>query len=339
MPEDSAPLRIALIGCGSFGRQHSAALQVVPGARLVLVHDRAQARADAFAREFGASAASSASDIWSRDDVDAVIIATPTDTHFALAWAAAEAGKHILVEKPAALTLNELIQLQERCEQAAVVLLVGQSLRFEPVVLALWTSVRSGELGRPVLFNWIVNNSRPWPDGWRAWQTDPGRSGGMPLHLGIHGIDLAIWLTEDAPARVFAQGADIAAPGSRLYDYHHIALRFENGANALIEYHSSLPGRANRYQEFRLYGTLGQAHWNGNDDGLLVDASGGRSFISYADESIRREIAHFAACCRGEEAPIVTAEQLRWGLATAIAARRSLESGRAVSVVDVLEGA
>lgn len=331
-------LNVALIGCGVFGRQHAAGLRQVPEARLRLVFDTDSRRAESAAGEFDARPATSLDEVLNDDSFDAVVIATPTDTHFGLASAAIAAGKHVLVEKPLVLDIAELNQLERASADAGLVLMAGQSLRFQPTLRTLWSAVRDGELGRPVLFNWVSNSSRAWPGGWRGWQSEPDRSGGMPFHLGIHGIDYAIWLIDDRPERVFAQGTDVAAPGAGIYDYHHIAVRFAGGANALIEYHSGLPGRTSRHGEFRLYGTGGQASWKLDDDGMLLDADGGRPFVSEAAYSIREELAHFVACCRGEQTPLVTIEQVRMGLAVAVAARRSLELGRVIPVNEIMKG-
>ncbi len=335
---DNSAFGLALVGCGMFGRQHANAAAAVPTANLISVVDLDQGRASALARLTGAAVATLET-VLADDEIEAVILATPTDTHVTLAQAAIAAGKHVLVEKPVALEVAAFDSLMQASAEAGVVLAAGQSLRFEPTVHALWSSVRGGVLGQPVLFNWVSNSSRPWPTGWRSWQADPTRSGGMPFHLAIHGLDLAIWLMDEPPARVYAQGQDIAARGTGVHDYSHIAVRFESGANALIEYHAGLPGRSSRHQEFRLYGTGGQAGWRLPDDGLLLDADGGRPFTSEAEVSLRRQLAHFIALCRGDEPPLVTPEQVRQALACAAAANQALATGRAVELHEMLEGA
>ena len=330
------PLPLALIGCGTIGEQFVAALATLPAARLVLVCDARAERAERLARLAGASATTAPELVWRRADVAAVIIATPTPSHAPLTLAAARAGKHVLVEKPAALSLGDLDAMQRACAAAGVVLLVGQTLRFTVVGRALVEAVRAGDLGQPVLVSWVANTARPWPGGWRAWQTDPARSGGMALHLGIHGLDLALALLGSPPRRVYAQGANLAAPGLAVHDQLHLLVRCANGANALVEVYSSLPGRDNVYQAATIYGTRGQAEWTLQHDGLLLAAGGAQLLRADPTASLRAELEHFVACCQGQAEPAVTPEQARWALAAALAANRSLARGQPVELSEAL---
>lgn len=331
-------VRIGLIGCGAIGRQHADAIRQLPLATLATVHDPNQTRMAETARSHDARAVDSAQALCERDNIDAVVIATPTNTHRDLALMAMQAGKHVLLEKPVCLTLAELDEIQLAARNTGVVLLVGQSLRFDHITRTLHESVDAGDLGPLALFQWVSNTARPWPGGWRGWQTDPAQSGGMALHLGIHSIDLAIWLMGSAPARVYAQGANLAAPGLDVNDYLHISLRFENQANALLEVQSSLAGQGNRYQEVYALGPRGQAQWRLSDDRLLIGAGGMRFLSVDPSESMRLQMSHFVDCCQGRAEPIVTPEQARRSLATALAANESLKSGQAVDIANVKVG-
>ena len=337
-PVANRPCNLAIIGCGAFGTKHAEALGRVPTARLVAVWDPDAARARQLGRCYAADVASSAEDIWQRGDIDGVILATPTDTHHALTLAAANAGKHVLVEKPVALSLPELDDMQRAAAAARTLLMVGQTLRFHPVAQAMHRAAREGDVGQPVFFNWVSDSARSWPSGWQAWQTDPARSGGMALHLGVHGIDLALWLLDSAPERVYAQGANLASPGLRVYDSLQIGVRCANGANALVELHLNLPAEHALYQAASLLGTRGQAQWTNRDDGLYVGRGGVRLIDNGYDQSLRDELAHFVDCCQQRREPSITPEQVKWVLAAALAANRSLESGQAVVIGDVPGG-
>lgn len=333
-----AGVRIGLIGCGAIGRQHADAICQWPSTMLTAVSDPDLTRMTVLARSHEALAVDSAQALCEQDDIDAVVIATPTNTHRDLALMAMRTGKHVLLEKPVCLTLAELDEIQRISRDAGVALLVGQSLRFDHVARALRETVDAGDLGPLALFQWVSNTARPWPGGWRGWQTDPVQSGGMALHLGIHSIDLAIWLMGNPPARVYAQGTNLAAPGLEVNDCLHISLRFENQANALLEIQSSLTGQGNRYQEVMALGTKGQAQWRLSDDRLLI-GSGGTCFPGVdPSESMRLQMSHFVECCQGQAEPVVTPEQARWSLATALAANESLKSGQAVEIANIKVG-
>lgn len=330
------PVDIAIIGAGTMGEWHARALGQVPGARVVAVVDAVAERAWRLAHACEARWYTSPDDLWAGMDIAGVVIATPSESHHELTVAAARAGMHVLVEKPAALSLAELGAMQRACSSAGVALLVGQTLRFGDLGRALHACAAAGDVGEPVYCHLVTNTRRPWPGGWRSWQTDAARSGGMALHLAIHNLDLALWLLDSPPAVVFAQGADLAAPGLGVSDYQHILVRCRNGASALVESHSSLVGRGNAYQSARLLGTRGQADWSIREDDLLIEDGGVRFAFGGLESAQRRLAEHFVACCRGEAAPLVTAEQARWALAAAVAANRSMASGDAVDAAAVL---
>lgn len=331
-----APINLALLGAGFAGATHVRAFAGLPGARIGVVADPDPARGPALARGLGAGWVADPLDALADPSVAGVVIATPTDTHPALVAAAARHRKHVLVEKPAALTLPELARMQRTCDAAGVVLLVGQTLRFGELAGALRAAATNGDVGTPVFAHLVVNSARPWPGGWRGWQADEARSGGMALHLAIHTLDLALWLLGRAPVTVYAQGANVAAPGLAVHDYLHTVVTCEGGATALVESQSSLRGRGAVYQSARLLGTRGQAEWSIADSDLLLAEDGGR-FLPLGHDAAQRVLSeHFVACCRGEAAPIVTAEQAMWTHAAAIAANRSLHTGAPVEVAGLL---
>src|SRR5262245_21402971 len=109
MTTETAPLGVALLGCGFIGEQHAKALAGVSGARLAVTYDPVAERARGLARRYASAAAGSVAEALGRGDVGAVIVATPSETHRELTVAAAEARKHVLVEKPAALRIKDLV--------------------------------------------------------------------------------------------------------------------------------------------------------------------------------------------------------------------------------------
>jgi predicted dehydrogenase len=208
-----ARLRIGLVGAGHFGRYH--ALKVAASARAVLagIHDHNPAHANAVAAETGAAVVG-----WEAllAASDAVVIATPAESHFALADAALRAGKHVLVEKPIAATLAEADALAALATSRGLVLQVGHLLRFTGEHKAI-----SERMHRPVYIECV-----------RIAPFKPrGTDVSVILDLMIHDLDLVLALVESPIESVDAIGAPVATPTE---DIANARIRFANGCVVTI---------------------------------------------------------------------------------------------------------
>ena len=114
----SGMLRVALLGCGDIGEQNAAAVAQAPNARLVACFDPVPALADELALRYGVDAVPSAEDVLGRDDVDAVFLSVPHDLHAPLAIQAARAGRHVIVEKPPAQSLDAAVEMVNAAREA-----------------------------------------------------------------------------------------------------------------------------------------------------------------------------------------------------------------------------
>jgi predicted dehydrogenase len=169
-------VRFAMVGTGVAARYHAQAIAHTPGARLVAVCRSDPARAAEAAHEFGVACASDPAALLARADVDAVCICTPSGQHAAQCIEAARAGKHVLVEKPMALTLEDADAMIAACAAARVRLGIALQRRTEPVYGALREALGEGRLGRPVLGVARVPYRReaayyggaPWRGTWSA---------------------------------------------------------------------------------------------------------------------------------------------------------------------------
>ena len=186
------------------------------GVRVVAHADLNLAAAETFQRDFGGDYATAIPQrVLDDPEIDAVIIATHHDSHTPLALAAAAAGKHILIEKPMALTVAECRRIAAAAEIAGVVLTVNFKFRMAPAVLAAKRFV-----SRPVAsFGQLAMNRMPDD----IWVRDPARGGGLILATACHVLDMICWLNESEPVRVYAEGEDDAAA---------VTVRFANGAIA-----------------------------------------------------------------------------------------------------------
>lgn len=190
-------LRVGIIGCGMIGRKRAAAMT---DARLVACADASPERAAELAATApGAEAHADWRDLVRRPDVDAVVIATTHDALAGIALAAISAGKHVLVEKPAARSAEELDPVIASEQAAGVAVRVGFNHRLHPAFARAREIVDSGALG-PLLYvrGRYGHGGRPGYD--REWRADPALSGGGELiDQGVHLIDLSRWFLGEFP--------------------------------------------------------------------------------------------------------------------------------------------
>lgn len=184
---------VAIVGCGAVGQKRAHALGA---ARLRACADLADARAATLATEHGA-VATAWPDAVRRPDVDLVIVATTNDALAEVARAALAAGKHVLVEKPAARDLNELEALSRSAVRADRLVRVGFNHRYHPSIRKARRLVDEGAIGELMFIRARYGHGgRPGYD--REWRADPARAGGGELiDQGVHVIDLARWFLGD----------------------------------------------------------------------------------------------------------------------------------------------
>jgi predicted dehydrogenase len=185
-----------LIGCGDIARRRVApALRDLDNCELVAVSRADAARAEAFASEFGARRwHSNWRELIADPEVEAVYIATPVHLHATQAIAAAEAGKHVLCEKPMALSAAECERMNAAAEANDVRLGVAYYRRFYPVVERVGDILRSGEIGVPVVAQMnAFERFEPGPGHPRRWLLDKKLSGGGPMFdFGCHRIEVLL---------------------------------------------------------------------------------------------------------------------------------------------------
>jgi predicted dehydrogenase len=186
--------RVAIIGCGLIGQKRARALS---GARVTICCDAVSDRAESLARPHDAVSCDDWRDAVSRDDVDIVIAATTNDMLAPIALAAIEAGKHVLVEKPAARSVAEIEPLIEAAQRRNVRVRVGFNHRYHPALLKAREIIDSGAAGDLMFLRARYGHGgRIGYD--KEWRADPGKAGGGELiDQGVHVIDLARWFLGD----------------------------------------------------------------------------------------------------------------------------------------------
>lgn len=323
-------VRVGVIGSGNIAKDHVLALRDVPGVEVGYVYGSDLGRAQALAALApGAVATTDLDRVLGDESVVGVDIVNATPDHAPFTIRAGEAGKHVHVEKPAALNLEDFDAMV--AATSATSLMVGQTVRFQPSVVEVARAVRAGEIGRPRLAHVSWYTGYVWPAGWRGWQLDRARSGGHPVHNGSHCLDLAVWLFQRRPVRVFARSFPSYAAGMPVHDSFHVTVRFDDDSLALLEISYALRRHADMLRRVVLAGTHGTlAHSTEDDPGLTSDGS--RPAPSSVEGAMGAQLSHWAEVVTGRAEPIVRVGEVRAALATGIAAQESLDTGRAVSI-------
>lgn len=200
-PVNKDELKFALVGAGNLAKwAHLPALQKIAGAKLHAVHSNSGARGKSYAMRFGAHYASSDfQEILNDQDIDAVIIATRHNQHARQAVDALNAGKHVFIEKPMAVTIDECREIYKAVQASGKRLMVGFNRRFAPYYVEMKNHLKRRT--SPMVVSCRMN-SPGIENGWAAEKSQ----GGVVLGEGCHFVDLMFWLTESEPVSVSAYG-------------------------------------------------------------------------------------------------------------------------------------
>ncbi len=213
---------IGLIGCGALGRVHAECLSKIPEARLVAYADVNEASAQSCRESFGGDYATTDSNkLFEDKTVDVVYICTRHDSHAPLAIAAARAGKHILIEKPLALKIEDCEAIAEAVKKAGVILMPAFKMRFYPLIQKAHEFIPEPQ----VLVGQMMDNR--WGDD--AWAQDPVQGGANVHSQGCHTTDIIRYLSGSEPVQVWAAGGSLTHPGHPCIDQCVASILFANG--------------------------------------------------------------------------------------------------------------
>ncbi len=215
-------LRYGLIGCGGFGRFCLRQYESLAVLQRVAVADASLALARSTAEEFGLDCMGSAEELIARPDIDIIHLATPPGTHYQLACAALEAGKHVLCEKPLALTAEDASRMVELAKSKHLVLAVNLIMRYNPLNTAIHDINRSGVLGKPI-FASLINLAQDETLPPSHWFWDRSESGAIFIEHGVHFFDLFEWWF--GHGRVLS-AQQVVRPGTTLVDQVQCTIRY-----------------------------------------------------------------------------------------------------------------
>ena len=319
-------IRIGLIGCGSIGETHAKILAQTEDAVLHAFCDRDLARARAFADRWGAAyAAAEPQEVFRDPAIDAVYICTRTDSHAALGIAAAEAGKHIMMEKPLALTLEECQDVGTAVRRAGIVFATGFKLRYEPLVRQARESIPE-----PLLAVAQLADAR-WADDF--WGNDPAQGGGNVLSQGCHIVDLLLYLQGSEPLQVTAMAGNLHHHGLPIMDTLTASVAFMNGSLGTLVISDC--GRNPVLSKFsvQLYDGTRGIHLTDRMQRLTLDDGNATSYEEEGGErGMKNETAEFLSCVRTGHTPLSGLDDGIRATRVLLAALRSATTGRTEQV-------
>jgi predicted dehydrogenase len=343
-------VKFGVIGCGGIADRRTIPEGIVPSLMcdLVAVMDSDPARAETVGGKYKAHNFSRVEDLLALPEVEAVYIATPNCYHKDQVIAAARAGKHILVEKPLALTVPDAEEMIAECKQNGVLLMAGYMMRFHAHHRKLKAMIEGGELGQMVygrtqLTCWYP----PIPGAWR--QIPEMGGGGAWMDLGSHCIDLLeMWL---GPVKRLAAFSRCLTHGYPVDDSTTVLCEFESGAQGVVEVNYNVPDDAAQ-NSLEVRGTRGVVtadHTIGQGPGGSMTAylfdqgaynavqeraqtAGVQPVIVEPVNPYRAEVEHLAECIRAGREPLNNGDHALHNLRLCLAAYEAARTGRVVEV-------
>lgn len=230
-------ISVCIIGAGRAGMIHAQAIEQIPGARVVALADSDKTLCRAGGRQLGVKLLYEDYRKAMEDaSVDAVIVATPTRLHHDIVVSAAQAGKHILCEKPMAMNAAQCAEMIQTTGENRVKLQIGFMRRFDEGFRRAKEAVHRGDIGEVVLVKSLTHG----PSTPKPWQYDVGGSNGPLAEVNSHDIDTLRWFTESEFSRVYAIAGNYRCPEARaefpdFYDNVSLVASFANGMQGFID--------------------------------------------------------------------------------------------------------
>lgn len=340
------PVRLCMIGAGRVGKNHSRAIvRGIAGARIVALVDPIEQVRQQTATEFGIQQQfASLEEALDQADFDAVVITTPTPTHMPLAATAAGHKKHVFLEKPMALNLQECDEILAAVERESVLLQLGFMRRFDPEFVAAARRIEAGEIGQPMM----IKSNTHGPGLPPAWARDLRTSNGMLAEVNSHDWDTTRWLMGSDYERVYTEVANFkgtahGVEAEHFYDNALVNLKFESGGLGLIS--GVCPcgyGYDARVEVIGERGIMLIGSLQGQDVVVCTDRDHGlitpiyRTWPERFEWGYINELQHFVTCIQDGKRPRVGGVDGRWAVAGVLAGTKSFLEERPVYLKEIL---
>ena len=327
-------LRLGILGCGRIGQVHAGSAMQSPDARVVAVADVFPDAARALADRTDAEVRT-ADQIIKSEDIDAIIIGTPTDTHYDLIHAAAVAGKAIFCEKPVDMSADRIRACISVVEDADVAFLTALNRRFDPSFANMQTRIRAGEIGEVEMVTILSRDPSPPPIGYIR------SSGGIFRDMMIHDLDMARFLLAEEPVTVYAVGSALVDPAiGEAGDVDTAAVTLTTASGKICQISNSRRATYGYDQRAEVHGSKGMLSVANIPETTVQLATGAgiagaptmNFFLERYAEAYRLELAHFIDAVRNGTQPSPSIYDGLRAQVLADAATQSWQSGKPVSV-------
>jgi predicted dehydrogenase len=342
------PVRICMIGAGRVGKNHSRAItRHIPGGRIVALIDPMVQVREETAIEFGIdNQFDTLENALEKADFDAVVITTPTPTHLPLTALAAENKKHVFLEKPMALNLQECDAINKVVNQNSVILQLGFMRRFDPEFVAAAQRIEAGEIGQPMM----IKSNTHGPGLPPPWARDLRTSNGMLAEVNSHDWDTTRWLMGSNHERVYTEVANFKGAANNVdtlnfYDNALVNIKFESGGLGLIsgvcpcgygyDARVEIIGDKGIMQIGELQGQSIVVCTN-RDQGLISPIF--RTWPERFAWAYIYELEHFVTCIQNETPPRAGGIEGRWAVAGVLAGTKSFLEQRPVYLKEIIGG-
>ena len=326
---------MAILGIGWWSDVLADAMKRSDKFQIVACFTRSEEKRRTFARKYGCSAASSYEAILKDPSIDAVVNTTPNNVHLETTRMAAQAGKHVFLDKPIANTVREGQEIARVCEEAGVVLALGYQRRRESHFRWIKAEIDAGRFGKLVQAEGNISRDRLGKIDLSSWRyQSAGMPGGVMLQIGIHYVDVLEMLMGPVK-RVSGMSAQLVLPGDNP-DVANLMLEHENGAISNL---SASYASASEFYMMNIYGKEASAYYD-MFSGLRHLTRGAATLRKVATENndtIREELDEFVHCARTDAKPETDGWWACRNLAVIKAGVKSASEGRAVSVSEILE--
>ena len=332
--QNSEPLRVASLGMGWWSDVLADAITRSGRLKIVACHSRSEQMRAAFAAKYGCRASSSYEAVLADKDVEAIINTTPNGVHLETTRAAADAGKHVFLDKPIANTVSDGRKITEICRKAGVVLALGYQRRRESQFRWIKCQIDDGVFGKLVNAEANISRDRLGKIDLGSWRYQAaGMPGGVMLQIGIHYTDVLEYLLGPVKA-VSGQFTRLVLPGDNP-DVASLVLEHENGALSTL---NASYASASEYYLMNIYGKEATSYYDMHNGLRMLKRGEERPVtVPFADkDTIAEELEEFAAAVRGGGRPEVGGEYATTSLAVIRAGVLSAREGRRVEVAEIL---
>ncbi len=331
----TGPVRVAALGMGWWSDVLADAVKRSNSIEIVACYTRSDDKRKAFAAKYGCAAAASYEEILKDTSIEAIINTTPNNVHLETTRQAAEAGKHVFLDKPIANTVGEGQEIARVCDKAGIILSLGYQRRRESHFRWIKAEIDAGRFGRLVQAEANISRDRLGQFDLSSWRYQAsGMPGGVMLQIGIHYVDVLEFLMGPVK-RVSGMSAQLVLPGDNP-DVANLILEHESGAisNLTASYAS-----ASEYYMMNIYGKEATAYYDlfGGLRHLKRGEKTAKPIAVDKNDAIREELDEFAHCIRSKTKPETDGWWASRNLAVIKAGVKSAREGRAVDVGEILK--